>query len=388
MSIRNIPGKLIRAKRATFVILILFGCGFVACDDKREEPVKSEVNPSVRTAFQSRLEEPWKAFFYQFDRWYDFRPDRYSAPDLSDTSSWNQIYKLEIRTQEQLEDLEVYLPHLQQLEALKMTGIPLEGKEILATLFKRLGFLPHFQKLILTQCGLRKLPEEIRLLKELRTLDLSFNELTALPEIIGELGKLEYIRVYNNRAFSDFPQTIGQLKQLLTLDFAGTAVSELPESLSHCQSLQHITGNACRLEKIPGAIGTCQNLKYINLAANQLRNVPESIGALDELESLSLGNNRLFALPGSFENCKNLRFLDLAKNRFSGFPAEVTRLPMLRTLWIHGNDLTSVPEKLVDLSYLTHLLIDESEITDSSLRAFKEKRPDVYVVDEARRRKG
>jgi hypothetical protein len=254
------------------LIFILLSFGITGClnqEKKDSQPETSHDQP----AFQSQLEEPWKAYLYQFDRWYDFRPDRYAMPDLTDTSSRSRVYKIEIITEDQLKDLLLHLSNLQNLEAIKLTGLDFQEQQPLTSLFNQLSSLPHLKKLILTQCRVKDLPREIHLLKKLRTLDLSFNELVTLPEEIGKLEKLEYLRVYNNRRFRTFPSNLGKLKNLLTLDFAGTSIRELPESLSGCQSLQHITGNACRLEKIPAAIGLCHKLKYLNLAANRIRNI-------------------------------------------------------------------------------------------------------------------
>lgn len=82
------------------------------------------------------------------------------------------------------------------------------------------------QTLTLAGKGLTgSLKGEIRLLTELRELNLSGNKFTGLPAEVGQLAKLEVLNLSNN-PLTGLPQEIGNLKNLKLLDLRGTQYSK------------------------------------------------------------------------------------------------------------------------------------------------------------------
>ncbi len=69
------------------------------------------------------------------------------------------------------------------------------------------------------------LKAEIRLLSNLRTLDLSNNNFTGLPAEVGQLTSLENINLSNN-PLTGLPNELANLTNLKTLDLLGTQYSE------------------------------------------------------------------------------------------------------------------------------------------------------------------
>jgi hypothetical protein len=82
------------------------------------------------------------------------------------------------------------------------------------------------QSLSLAGKGLTgSLKGEIRLLSELRELNLSGNKFTGLPAEVGQLSKLEVLNLSNN-PLTGLPQELGNLKNLKLLDLRGTQYSK------------------------------------------------------------------------------------------------------------------------------------------------------------------
>jgi len=65
------------------------------------------------------------------------------------------------------------------------------------------------------------LKAEIRLLTELKELDISRNKFTGLPAEVGQLSKLEVLNLSNN-PLTGLPSELANLKNLKTLDLRGT----------------------------------------------------------------------------------------------------------------------------------------------------------------------
>jgi Leucine-rich repeat (LRR) protein len=69
------------------------------------------------------------------------------------------------------------------------------------------------------------LPAEVRLLQNLKVLNLSNNQFTGVPAEIGQLQKLEELDLSNNK-ITGLPNELGNLTNLKTLNLKGNSYSE------------------------------------------------------------------------------------------------------------------------------------------------------------------
>jgi hypothetical protein len=92
----------------------------------------------------------------------------------------------------------------------------------MVTVYDSVSVSVSSQSLSLANKGLTgSLKGEIRLLSELRELNLSNNKFTGLPAEVGQLSKLEILNLSNN-PLTGLPQELGNLKNLKILDLRGT----------------------------------------------------------------------------------------------------------------------------------------------------------------------
>jgi internalin A len=156
-----------------------------------------------------------------------------------------------------------------------------------------------------------------------KELILSHNQLTTLPESIGNLVNLQYLNLCYNQ---------------LTI---------LQEPIDNLVNLKELYLDHNKLTTLPELIGNLVNLTYLSLGYNQLTALPESISRLVNLKYLYLNNNRLTTLPASILNItKSLQIYvesyeinNLQANTefliVSWLDKELTNLPTgLKEIWI------------------------------------------------------
>ncbi|KAJ2461079.1 hypothetical protein GGF42_000428 [Coemansia sp. RSA 2424] len=105
-------------------------------------------------------------------------------------------------------------------------------------------------------------------------LNLSANVLTQLPLGFG-------------RAFSS----------LHTLDISGNQISALPEEISHLHSLRELYASRNALVTLPITIGSLRNLEILDISENHIDLLDVSISRLENLRMLNISDNRLTTLP-------------------------------------------------------------------------------------------
>ncbi|MEG5045105.1 leucine-rich repeat domain-containing protein, partial [Microcoleus sp. B4-C1] len=121
----------------------------------------------------------------------------------------------------------------------------------------------------------------------LEILNLHQNQITSIPEAIGQLSNLEILNLHQNQITS-IPEAIGQLSNLEILSLGQNQITSIPE-----------------------AIGQLSNLKWLKLDQNQITSIPEAIGQLFNLKRLTLGSNQITEIPEAIRSMENLGKLDL-----------------------------------------------------------------------------
>jgi len=186
----------------------------------------------------------------------------------------------------------------------------------------RSGELAGIKRLDLS-CGLTEFPDEIFTLADsLEVLNLSGNQLTALPSDLPRLPKLKVLFC------SDNPFT------------------HVPEVLGDCAQLEMVGFKANRIAHVPAAALPTQ-LRWLILSDNQVAELPRELGERPRLQKLMLAGNRLSALPDSLSALSNLQLLRIAANRFERLPAWLLELPQLAWLAYAGNPVSDVAEGAV-----------------------------------------
>uniref|UniRef100_A0A8C4ZLF4 non-specific serine/threonine protein kinase n=1 Tax=Gadus morhua TaxID=8049 RepID=A0A8C4ZLF4_GADMO len=249
----------------------------------------------------------------------------------------------------------------------------------------------------------------------LRELNLSQNQLSALPSGLLHLGQLQRLCAAKNQLTSLFhipadTNWIG-LRSLQDLDVSDNALVRLPTAVLHCLkslSLLNVSRNrldcfpdpwACPLkickassnsiEGLPDTISIFwrSRLQEVDFTDNQLKGLPPYIFELEALVSLRLAGNQISTLPAPNKwKCSKLKTLDLSRNQLGktdevpktrrrGFlttwskrdpdPVCAIEFPSilrdsLEVLFLNDNHLECVPASLCGLVNLSELYLSNN----------------------------
>lgn len=178
-------------------------------------------------------------------------------------------------------------------------------------------------------------------LKSLRQLDLSFNQLDALPRSLGELKSLEVLILEGNQ-FKTFPLVLLELKSLQTLNFDRNQLKELPPSLRELESLTTLDLSENQLKIIPDPVLQLKSLKNLRLSGYGIKKVEEIEGLEDltHLRKIELDGNSIKQIRG-LENFTNLESLILSENQIEEISG-LEHLMKLSYLSLQNNKVTEI----------------------------------------------
>ncbi|KHN73472.1 Protein flightless-1 -like protein [Toxocara canis] len=146
-------------------------------------------------------------------------------------------------------------------------------------------------------------------------LDFSYNDLPEVPDCVFKLKNLRKLDISHNQIKRiDLPDTAWE--KLETLNISSNLLTALPEQLVRIVKLQRLyaSDNQLTFDGIPSGIGKLVQLQVLHLSYNKLELIPEGVSRCVRLQRLKLDNNRLITLPDSIHLLPDLKQLDLHNN--------------------------------------------------------------------------
>ncbi|MCH2044380.1 MAG: leucine-rich repeat domain-containing protein [Saprospiraceae bacterium] len=288
--------------------------------------------------------------------------------------------------------------HIPKLETLSLNHNKLKdiGDELLQ--------LKQLKSLDISDNPLQKFPDVIGHLNTLETLEIGDLDLETIPEIILSLQNLKELSLCGNvlndtnnwtklqqfknldyldltfNELTEIPEAILQMDSLKTLDLSGNDIKELPEDIIHMKNLRNlilsynkniklanhilfdldqlssITLNGLELKGLPSAIPNMTNLKDLWISHNPFEKMPNEIFEMTQLRSLAMKNCQLSQLPDKIGKLTNIEYLHLSDNKLKTLPYELSKLKQLKGLNLKNNPI-SKRDKLVLQNFLPHVKI-------------------------------
>lgn len=100
------------------------------------------------------------------------------------------------------------------------------------------------------------------------TLDLSGRGLTEIPASVFSQTTLETLNLSNNRLTNAPQSQIGQLKNLKSLDLSGNELTGLPAELGQLKNLETLNVSNNHLTGLPMELGNLTQLRVFDLSGN------------------------------------------------------------------------------------------------------------------------
>lgn len=160
-------------------------------------------------------------------------------------------------------------------------------------------------------------------------------------------------------SFSNFPRSIGQLKQLEKITIFQALIKTVPEEFCDLRSLKYLELIKCsKMMSLPDSFGNLTNLHYIDLSgALSLQLLPKSFGNLTRLEHLGLRDcSSLTFSNETFGNITTLEHIDISGcGSVTELPPQVAHQRSLQILNVCKTNLKELPSGIGDVCKLEAL---------------------------------
>jgi len=160
--------------------------------------------------------------------------------------------------------------------------------------------LTNLKELNVSEYSINALSEEISNLINLQVLDLHDTRIRELPEGVGMLTNLEILNLACWNSLKVLPECIKNLRNLKSLNIGGTGITELPQWISELVNLQELDIGETGITELPPWISNLVNLKELELTYLKIKKLPEALSRLQNF-TIVLNSGNQVEIPTSFK---------------------------------------------------------------------------------------
>ncbi|XP_058792286.1 leucine-rich repeat-containing protein 40-like [Phymastichus coffea] len=232
------------------------------------------------------------------------------------------------------------------------------------------------------------IPDEIILLINCEQLDLSYNNISAIPSCVGVMPNLQNFIIDGNKVRNirrdivscGTPRIMRHLRQTIN----PTNIETTNSPLRVCSASNFPDKYTMRNAKLLSVVG--QNIAEIpdeifenakeaevtcvDLSRNRLQELTDGLSKVTSVTDLKLSYNLLGELPEWIgESLTNLRYLDLSKNLLTSLPDSLTGLQFLVEINISFNKFEEMPECIYEMPNLEILIANDNKMSSVNVPA-------------------
>ena len=150
----------------------------------------------------------------------------------------------------------------------------------------------------------------------------------------------------DERVWEKIFSKLALLEHLEILEISYTNLSTVPETLSELISLKDLILNHNNLNEMPNSLSHLHCLEYLCLSYNKFTIFPSAILSLEYLKKLKIENNQITSLSTNIYYLKSLELLIIDNNKLTTIPSTVVKLRNLQRLRVYKNQVDNVSSSL------------------------------------------
>ncbi|KAF9520835.1 hypothetical protein BS47DRAFT_405890 [Hydnum rufescens UP504] len=198
------------------------------------------------------------------------------------------------------------------------------------------GPLTLLEELDIYDNQVKDLGKALENMTKLRSLDVSFNLLRAIPEVISCLSSLEVVYFIQNK-ITEISSLEGVPTTLKSLELGGNRIRTI-ENIDALVNLEELWLGKNKIGKLEN-LSSLKKLRVLSIQSNRITKL-EGLESLTNLEDLYLSHNGIERIEG-LENNLKLKTIDLGNNQISELE-NISHLTSLTELWINDNKIPNL----------------------------------------------
>ena len=174
--------------------------------------------------------------------------------------------------------------------------------------------------LVLADMGLSFFPNEAFQITSLTVLDISMNNFSSVPNVVGNLNKLELLRLcYNYIPAIEFDWSGMTALREIRIEY-NCIEKALSPTFGALTNLTELHANDNKLPSMPKEMSYCASLVHVDLCYNDIAELPPLRG-MASIKWVDLRHNKLTVFPReAFGYLSTLEYLDVSFNQITRFP--------------------------------------------------------------------
>nr|XP_023017878.1 leucine-rich repeat-containing protein 1 [Leptinotarsa decemlineata] len=197
---------------------------------------------------------------------------------------------------------------------------------------------------------------------DLRYLNVSDNEIRAIPPLISKLTNLQVL-IFSKNVLDGVHPNLDKLSKLTLLDLSMNDLGRVPDAIMSLINLQQLCLNDTGIDFVPANIGRLSNLRILELRDNNLCELPKSIRRLTNLQRLDVSDNNLSNLTEVCEAHGNLTELWINGNNIFELSVSITHLKKINDFDASYNNLESIPKEIGHWTKISNLILSFNNLT-------------------------
>ena len=160
----------------------------------------------------------------------------------------------------------------------------------------------------------------------------SGDDLSEIIEKASKITSLEVVVIMRFNTLNTLPDNISLLENTKSLEISRNGLKSIPDTVYDLSDLRFLNLTSNEITSINPKIANLKNLREFRAGYNNITTIPDEIATLKQLEILSLYNNHIESVPKELSQLTKLKVLDLQNNKIKKIPKEIETMQTLERL--------------------------------------------------------